>query len=112
MEHDCRKQWFESLAYVTFVACAKPRTHILKVCRCVCWPGASHTYSTYTHTSRPSARPSHAHATRILHVQLADKDSSIGLFLVQLQRFDVADGRGGFAIMHRFERLPDSRYIE
>jgi hypothetical protein len=41
--------------------------------------------------------------------QLADKDSCIGLFLVRLQRFDVMDGRGGFAILHRFERLPESR---
>lgn len=40
---------------------------------------------------------------------MARKDSSIGIFIVTLQRFDVADGRGGFAVTHRIEQAPESR---
>jgi hypothetical protein len=42
---------------------------------------------------------------------MANKDTSVGLFIASLQRFDVADGRGGFAIAHHFEPAPESRCV-
>jgi hypothetical protein len=44
-------------------------------------------------------------------LQLADKDTNMLLVIAKLQRFDVADGRGGFAITHRLEPVPKTRCV-
>lgn len=106
IDQNYREEWFASLAYLTFCDRVKPRTLLCKVRR-----------STSRHTSHdkfgaaPNQPTNQTPAYPTNPQQLADKDAAVGLFIVTLQRFDVGDGRGGFAIVHRLEPAPESRCV-